>query len=111
MIVAATTPTTPTTPTPAEVRDRLVDVIDPEVGIGIVDLGLVYDVAVDDHAIAVTMTMTTPACPLGAYLETSVKQAMADLADSRLVTVDLVFDPPWSPEMISDEGRRQLGWL
>jgi metal-sulfur cluster biosynthetic enzyme len=85
-------------------------VIDPEVGIGIVELGLVYDVTVEDDAIVVTMTMTTPACPLGAYLEQSVAAALVDIAGDRPVTVDLTFEPPWTPDMITDEGRRQLGW-
>ena len=97
-------------PTTAEVMERLGGVIDPEVSIGIVQLGLVYDVTVDDHAIIVTMTMTTPACPLGPYLEQSVETALADIAGPRLITIDLTFDPPWSPEMITDEGRQQLGW-
>lgn len=102
----------PTTanPTVTQIRERLRDVVDPELGIGIVDLGLVYDVDVGDHAITVTMTMTTPACPLGAYLERSVEQVLVDLAGPLLITVDVVFDPPWTPEMISDDGRAQLGW-
>lgn len=94
----------------AVVRQRLTGVIDPELGIGIVDLGLVYDVTVDDHTIAVTMTMTTPACPLGPYLEESVESALADVAGPRLITIDVVFEPPWSPDMISPEGLDQLGW-
>jgi metal-sulfur cluster biosynthetic enzyme len=97
-------------PTPAEVLERLADVIDPEVGIGIVDLGLVYDVTIDERAIAVTMTMTTPACPLGPYLEEAVEATLGDVAEARLVTVEVTFDPPWSPDMITEEGRRQLGW-
>lgn len=102
--------TTPTEMTADGVRERLRAVVDPEVGIGIVDLGLVYDVVVDEQAIAVTMTMTTPACPLGPYLEQSVEQALAPLAGHRLVAVELVLSPPWSPDMISDEGRAELGW-
>ena len=92
------------------VRQRLTGVIDPELGINIVDLGLVYDVTIHEQRIIITMTMTTPACPLGPYLEQSVEAALADLAGPRLISVDVVFDPPWSPDMISDEGRRQLGW-
>jgi len=102
--------TTAANPTAEQALDRLHGVIDPEIGIGIIDLGLVFDVAIDDHTIVVTMTKTTPACPLGAYLENSVEQALADLAGHRLVTVDLVFDPPWSTDMITAEGRAQLGW-
>ena len=98
-------------PTPEPVLARLRDVIDPELGIGIVALGLVYDVAVDDHTVVVTMTMTTPACPLGDYLEQAVEAALAELAGHRLVRVELVFEPPWSTDMITAEGRAQLGWL
>lgn len=96
--------------TATQVRDRLRGVIDPEIGIGIVDLGLVYDIAVDEQAVVITMTMTTPACPLGAYLEQSVEQMLADQAGQRLIDIRLVFDPPWNPEMISEEGRAELGW-
>lgn len=103
-IPAATAPTGP------QILQRLQGVIDPEIGIGIVELGLVYDVDIDDHTIVVTMTMTTPACPLGAYLESSVEQALADVAGHRLVSVDIVFDPPWDMDMITAEGRAQLGW-
>lgn len=93
-----------------QVEGRLHTVIDPEVGIGIVDLGLVYGVEVDDCAVVVTMTMTTPACPLGAYLERSVEHALADLVGHRLIDVRVVFDPRWTPERISAAGRTQLGW-
>ena len=98
------------TPTTSHVLQRLTGVIDPEVGIGIVQLGLVYEVRIDEHAIVVTMTMTTPACPLGPYLEQSVEASLADVAGQRLITIDLTFDPPRSPEMITAEGRQQLGW-
>lgn len=100
----------PATPSPEAIEERLATVIDPEVGIGIVDLGLVYETTIDDAAITVTMTVTTPACPLGPYLEDAVEQVLADLAGPRLVLVDLVFDPPWDPSMISPAGREQLGW-
>ncbi|WP_370324210.1 metal-sulfur cluster assembly factor [Euzebya sp.] len=102
--------TAPVELTTEQVEVRLHSVIDPEVGIGIVDLGLVYGIDVDDAAVVVTMTMTTPACPLGAYLERSVEHAVADLAGPRLIQVDLVFDPPGSPERISPAGRVALGW-
>lgn len=97
-------------PDAARLSELLNTVIDPEVGIGIVDLGLVYDVAITDEAIVVEMTMTTPACPLGPYLRQAVEQALAESAGRRLVTIELVFDPPWSPDLISEEGRAQLGW-
>ena len=93
-----------------EIMEALREVIDPEIGIGIVDLGLVYDVSIDDVAVVVTMTMTTPACPLGAYLQGAVEQSLADVVGHRLIDVQLVFDPPWTTDMITPPGRAQLGW-
>lgn len=95
---------------PATAWDRLREVIDPEIGINIVDLGLVYDLTIEPLELVVTMTMTTPACPLGPYLERGVEDALGPVAGARLVRVELVFTPPWTPEMITPEGRAQLGW-
>ena len=97
-------------PDEAILMQGLKAVIDPEIGYNIVDLGLVYEVTVDEERIAVLMTMTTPACPLGPYIEQSVDLALADVADGRAVEVEITFDPPWTPDMISTEGRRELGW-
>ncbi|MEX1163458.1 MAG: metal-sulfur cluster assembly factor [Nitriliruptor sp.] len=102
--------TTPGTPTTDELHARLRCVIDPEIGINIVDLGLVYDVRVDDAAITVTLTMTTPACPLGPYLEEAVESALGEVAGARFVAVRVTFEPPWSSEAITPEGRELLGW-
>lgn len=93
-------------------RDALRTVIDPEMGIDVVELGLVYsiDVAVDG-TVAVRMTMTSPACPLGEFLRESAECAIRDsLPDAPAVEVALVFEPPWTPDRISDTARRQLGW-
>ncbi len=97
--------------TTESVRAALRDVIDPEVGINVVDLGLVYDVRVEDGNVSVAMTMTTPACPLG---ETLIEQAEAAIRQNvpgvKSVTIDLVWDPPWRPSMMSDAAKEQLGW-
>ena len=94
-----------------EVREALRDVIDPELGINVVDLGLVYEVQVQDGNVSVAMTMTTPACPLG---ETLSEQAEATIRQNvpgvKSVTIDLVWDPPWRPSMMSDAARERLGW-
>lgn len=96
--------------TEEQVYDALRAVIDPEVGIDIVNLGLVYGVDIDDSDINVTMTMTTSACPLHGYITDQAKEAIAsNIADAGSVTVDMVWDPPWSPEMMSEEARRTLG--
>jgi metal-sulfur cluster biosynthetic enzyme len=92
------------------VRDALGRVIDPELGINIVDLGLVYGVDIDDDSrVRVVMTMTSPACPLGDYLtdlvDSTVKWRLPEVKD---VQVCLVWEPPWSPDMMSAGARRQL---
>ncbi len=90
-------------------RHALRRVIDPELGINVLDLGLVYGVEINDARVRVVMTMTSPACPLGDYLKDSVAAAIeAEVGGHREVEVVLVFDPPWTPDMITDEGRRGL---
>lgn len=95
--------------TEAGVREALRQVIDPELGINIVDLGLVYGIAIEGALVRISMTMTTPACPLGGYLKdlvfSTLKQRMPDVED---LDIDLVWDPPWSPDMMSAEAHRQL---
>jgi len=91
--------------------DSLMDVIDPEVGINIVDLGLVYGVELDGTEATVTMTLTTPGCALHASIEKAVHRALEsrhpELTDVKL---NLVWDPRWGVEFISESGREQLGW-
>lgn len=94
------------------VMDSLMQVMDPEVGINMVDLGLVYDVLVEGRAVHVTMTLTTPGCPLHATIEEAVRRVIEtrhpDVADIQL---GLVWDPPWDTDMISDAGKEALGWV
>jgi len=93
------------------VREALRDVLDPELGINVVDLGLVYEVRVRDGDVSVAMTMTTPACPLGETLREQAEAAIRQKVPGvKSVTVDLVWDPPWRPSMISDAAKEQLGW-
>jgi metal-sulfur cluster biosynthetic enzyme len=95
--------------TPAEIRDVLREVVDPELGVNIVDLGLVYAIEVVDEEIHVTMTMTTPACPLRDYIRDLVESTLLDrLPGAQGVVVDIVQDPPWSEDMMSEVARRQL---
>jgi metal-sulfur cluster biosynthetic enzyme len=93
------------------VRDALRDVVDPEVGLNVVDLGLVYGVEAGPERIAVRMTMTTPACPVSEMLVESARNAIRAAAPSvSTVDVELVWDPPWSPEMMSEVARAAFGW-
>lgn len=97
--------------TPDLVRRLLRGVDDPELGVGIVDLGLVYDMGVAGGDVTVLMTLTTPACPLGGYLEDEIRSCLIWLPQVRSVEVELTFDPPWDPDAMSDAAREQLGWL
>jgi metal-sulfur cluster biosynthetic enzyme len=97
--------------TPDDVQDALREVIDPEIGIDIVSLGLVYGVDIaEDGDTTVRMTLTSPYCPLGPMLESQVHAATQFLPGVRDVKVDLVWDPPWDPHtMASDETKLELG--
>jgi metal-sulfur cluster biosynthetic enzyme len=95
--------------TETDVREALRTVIDPELGINIVDLGLVYGIAIDGGQVRVSMTMTSPACPLGSYLKDLVESTVSwRVPGVTSVDIDLVWTPPWDPALMSDEGRRQL---
>jgi metal-sulfur cluster biosynthetic enzyme len=84
------------------------EVIDPEIGCNIVDLGLVYDVNIRGDAVQVRMTLTTPGCPMSESLAWGVKQALLNLPPVTDVEVELVWDPPWNPAMMTDAGRAAM---
>lgn len=93
-----------------EVMENLKNVYDPEIGINIVDLGLVYDVDVAEVGdVLVTMTLTSIGCPLGPVIVQEVTGALRDLPGIGGVDVKLVWSPPWSPEKMSEEARDELG--
>jgi len=96
--------------TDTEVREALRQVVDPELGVNIVDLGLIQAIDVAGTDVRVTMTMTTPAWPLRDYIQDLVESTLLDrLGSAQRVTVTIVDDPPWSPDMMSEAARRQLG--
>ncbi len=98
-------------PTDDAVWDALRRVNDPEVGMNVVDLGLVYRVTVDDADVRVELTMTSPACPLGdVIVENAAAEIRAAAPDARTVDVALVWDPPWTPDRMSDAARAKFGW-
>lgn len=94
----------------APVWAALRTVIDPELGINLVDLGLVYGVTVSDGIAYITLTVTTPACPIGSFLQDQVRWAVLRLDGILGVEVEVVHDPPWTPALMSDDARRILGW-
>lgn len=86
------------------------NVIDPEIGINVVDLGLVYDVAVSGETAEVTMTLTTPMCPLGPYIDQEVRSAVSDVPGIENAKVNLVWQPPWDPSKMSEDAKLELGF-
>jgi len=93
-----------------EILDSLKSVIDPELGINIVDLGLVYNVDINGNDVFVTMTMTSQACPMGDLLKRQViDNIRANFPGSGNVEAALTVDPPWTNEMMSDAAKKQLG--
>ena len=96
--------------TEPDIREALRQVLDPEIGVNIVDLGLVYRIEVDGAHVRVAMTMTSPACPLADYLKDFVTSAIRDrVPDVADVDIVVEWEPPWDPDMMSDDARRQLG--
>ena len=99
-------PATPI-PTQEEVEEAMKDVVDPELMVNVVDLGLLYGVMVDEEAnVTLDMTLTSPTCPLTDRIEYDTKYALDGLANS--VTINWVWLPPWTLEMITEDGREQL---
>lgn len=91
-------------------RQALYAVNDPEIGMSIMDLGLVYDLEIDgDDNVTVDMTLTTPGCPLGDVLSEQINAACTG-AGAKSARVNLVWSPPWTPEMMSTEAKERLGW-
>lgn len=95
----------------AEVFEALKQVYDPEIPADIVNLGLVYEVLVDDDRVVVKMTTTAPGCPVGNYIVAQAKRAIERLEGVKEIVIELVYDPPWQESMITAEGRRMLGWI
>ena len=85
-------------------------VLDPEIGINIVDLGLVYEVKVENSNVYIKMTMTTPGCPLHESISRGAEEAVRQLPGVESVKVDLVWEPAWTPDRMTDWARKQLGW-
>jgi metal-sulfur cluster biosynthetic enzyme len=96
-----------TTATDEDVLEAMKDVVDPELGINVVDLGLVYGVSVDDANIAtVDMTLTSAACPLTDVIEDQTRSALTAIVDD--FRINWVWMPPWGPDKITDDGREML---
>ena len=100
----------PATVNQEEVYEALRTVYDPEIPVNVVDLGLIYDVQVSDaNDVFVQMTLTFPGCGMGPHIAQQAEWAIQDVEGVEEVNIELTFDPPWSPDLISEEARNMLG--
>lgn len=98
------------TPTIEELREKLAEVKDPEIDMSIVELGLVYDIAYEDGDVLITMTLTSPGCPLGPVIRGEAYAKLKEVPGVKDVDVQIVWNPPWDPRtMASDDVKMQLG--
>ena len=102
---------TPITDIGTEVFETLKNVLDPEIGLNIVDLGLVYKASLDQGKLLVEMTLTTPGCPMSNTITTAAEQILQERFPALEVEVELVWTPMWTPDSISEEGMRQLNGM
>ncbi len=97
--------------TEEKVYAQLKTVYDPEIPVvSIVDLGLIYEVAVNDSKVDVKMTLTAPGCPMAGFISNMAKEALEKMDEVDEANVEVVFDPPWNPSMMTDEGKKLLGF-
>jgi metal-sulfur cluster biosynthetic enzyme len=93
-----------------DVTEALRDVIDPELGLDFVELGLIYDVEVDDSTVRVTFTLTSPGCPIGPQVTEQIEEFVGELDGVEQVSPTMVFSPPWTPERMSEDAKFALGF-
>jgi metal-sulfur cluster biosynthetic enzyme len=97
-------------PTVEEVEEALGNVIDPELGLDFVELGLIYAVDIDGSNVHVTFTLTSPGCPIGPQVSEQIEEFVSELEGVESVDSAMVFTPPWTPELMSDDAKFALGY-
>lgn len=95
--------------TEEQIYDALRDCYDPEIPTNIVDLGLIYGVDVADDRVEVKMTLTAPGCGMGTMIAADAERRIMEIPEVKEAKVELVWDPPWSPSMMSEDAKKQLG--
>jgi metal-sulfur cluster biosynthetic enzyme len=95
-------------PTVEEVTDALRDVIDPELGLDFVELGLIYDVEINDGTVRITYTLTSPGCPIGPQVSEQIEEFVSELDGVQEVLPTMTFSPPWTPELMSEDAKFAL---
>ena len=97
-------------PTVDDVQDALSNVIDPELGLDFVELGLIYGIEIDGGNVQVTFTLTSPACPIGPQVSEQIEEFVGELDDVDQVMSTMVFTPPWTPDKMSEDAKFALGF-
>ena len=97
-------------PSVDDVNDALTNVIDPELGLDFVELGLIYEVEVDGGEVHVTFTLTSPGCPIGPQVTDQIKEYVGELDGVQDVDATMTFSPPWTPDMMSEDAKFALGY-
>ena len=97
-------------PTVDDVQDALSNVIDPELGLDFVELGLIYGIEVDGPEVHVTFTLTSPGCPIGPQVSEQIEEFVGELEGVEAVESSMVFTPPWTPERMSEDAKFALGF-
>ncbi len=92
-----------------EIKEALRDVYDPEIPVNVYDLGLIYDIQLNEGNVYVQMTLTAPGCGMGPYIAQNAEWRIAEIEGVEDVEVEMTFDPPWNPEMITEDGKKLLG--
>jgi metal-sulfur cluster biosynthetic enzyme len=92
------------------VQEALSNVIDPELGLDFVELGLIYGVEIDGGRVSVTFTLTTPACPIGPQVSEQIEEFVGEIEGVEEVVPNMVFAPPWSPDKMSEDAKFALGY-
>ena len=93
-----------------DVTDALRDVIDPELGLDFVELGLIYDVEIEDSTVRITYTLTSPGCPIGPQVSEQIEEFVGELDGVEDVIPTMTFSPPWTPELMSEDAKFALGF-
>ena len=91
-----------------EVYEVLRECFDPEIPVNVVDLGLIYGVAIDEAGVIIRMTLTAPGCTMGAAIATEIEDKLLGIPDCARANVEIVWDPPWTPHMMSEAAKKQL---
>jgi metal-sulfur cluster biosynthetic enzyme len=92
-----------------DVHEVLRECYDPEIPVNVLDLGLIYDVAIDSNTVKIQMTLTAPGCSMGTMIATEIEDKLLGLPDCERALVEIVWEPPWTPQRISESARKQLG--